>query len=138
FIFIIILILPATLETIYYIQTNFFILFFLLLMMRNLSKGHSGIYLALSLLFKPISAFLALFYLIQKKLKPFLSFCITSAILLILTGIIWGFNNFIDYFKSPPTKRLPHDLYLQNVNQSLLAILNRNLSDHGITLPTTV
>lgn len=135
FIFIITLILPATLETIFYIQTNFFLLFFLLLMMRSLNKGGSGIYLALSLLFKPISAFLALFFLIKKKLKPFLFFCITCAILLFLTGIIWGFNNIIDYFKSPPTERLPHYLYLQDVNQSLLAILDRNLSDHGISFP---
>lgn len=133
YIFIIIILLPGTIATIFYVQTNFFILFFLLLMMRSINRTSSGFYLALSLLFKPITGFLAVFFLIQKKVKPFLSFCISCTIMLFLTINIWGVNNIIQFFKSPPTERLPHSLYLQNINQSLVAVLNRNLSEYGIS-----
>ena len=133
FIFIIIILLPGTSETVGYNQTNFFLLFFLLLVMYNINKPISGFYLALSLIIKPISGFLILFFMSEKKWKPIIYFVSTLIVLSSITAFFWGFQNIIGFFQSPPTQRLPQYLYVQDINQSILAILNRNLKGYGLT-----
>jgi len=133
FIFIIEMLIPGTNETIGLNQTNFFILFFLMLVLKNINEPIAGVYLALSLIVKPISGILILFFIINKNWKSLIYFFITGAFLIFITAIIWGFQNFIDFLNSPPTKRLPQFLYEQNINQSLIAVLNRNLQILGIS-----
>lgn len=133
FVFIIIILLPGTNGTIGFNQTNFFLLFFLLLTIYNINKPISGFYLALSLIIKPLSGFLVLFFISDKKWKSVTYFLATIIFLFSITGFLWGFDNIVDFFHSPPTQRLPLDLYEQRVNQSLLAVLNRNLMKYGIT-----
>lgn len=133
FVFIIIMLLPGTNGTIGFNQTNFFLLFFLLLTIYNINKPISGFYLALSLIIKPLSGFLVLFFISDKKWKSVTYFLATIIFLFSITGFLWGFDNIVDFFHSPPTQRLPLDLYEQGVNQSLLAVLNRNLMKYGIT-----
>ncbi len=132
-IFIIIAVIPGTYNTIYLVQTNFFLLFFLMLSFYKVDKPISGLYLALSVIFKPISGILLLYFIINKKWKSVTWFLISSVILLLITGFIWRFDNLTSYILSPPTQRLPHSIYVQEVNQSLIGLLNRNLEIYGLS-----
>jgi hypothetical protein len=127
FIYIVIMLLPGSNSTIDYSQTNFFLLLFLILVYNNIEKPSSGIFLALSTIIKPISGILLLFFLFKKKWKALIWFLGTVSVLLVITGLLWGFHNITEYFTSPPTQRLPQYLYGQDHNQSLIAIINRNL-----------
>jgi hypothetical protein len=129
-IFIAIMLLPATNATIQYNQTTFIILFFLMLTILNIDKPVAGICLALSLLVKPITGILILYFLLNKKWKSVAWFAATGAVLLFTTYLIWGYHNIIDFFLSPPTKRLPQYLYELNNNFSLVAVLNRDLKEY--------
>jgi len=131
--FIIIILLPGTNLTIEYCQTNFFILFFLLLVLQNINKPISGLYLALSLIIKPITGILILFFIFNKNWKSVLYFGATGIVLLLITGTIWGFHNITGFFLSPPTNRLPQYLYEQDINQSLISFFNRNLKIYGLS-----
>jgi hypothetical protein len=133
FIFIIIMLLPGTLTTINFNQTNFFLLFFLLLAIYYINKPISGIFLALSLIVKPLSGILILFYILSKKWRAVIYFVATGIALVLLTGFIWGFDNILGFFESPPTQRIPQFLYEENVNQSLISILNQNLKSYGFS-----
>jgi len=133
FIFIIIMLLPGTNGTIGYNQTNFFLLFFLLLTIYTINKPLSGFYLALSLILKPISGFLVLFFISDKKWKAVIYFLATVILLFSITAFFWGFQNIFGFLQSPPTQRLPLDLYEQDVNQSILAVFNRNLREYGLS-----
>src|SRR6185312_3442770 len=132
FILLIIMFLPGTSETIGYNQTNFFLLFFLLLGIYKINKPISGVYFAISLIIKPISGFLMLFFISTKKWKSASYFVATLIVLFSITGFFWGFQNIIGFFQSPPTERLPQDLYVQNINQSLIAVLNRNMARYNL------
>lgn len=133
FIFIVIMLLPGTNGTLGYNQTNFFILFSLLLTMYHINKPISGFYLALSLILKPISGLLVLFFIADKRWKQVIYFIATVMVLFSLTAFFWGFQNSIGFFYSPPTQRLPQYLYEDTINQSVLAVFNRNLKGHGLT-----
>jgi hypothetical protein len=133
FILIIIMFLPGTSETIGYNQTNFFLLFFLLLTIYKIDKPISGFYLAISLIIKPISSLLVLFFVSDKRWKAVIYFVATLIALFSITGFLWGMQNIVGFFQSPPTQRLPEGLYLQNINQSLIAVLNRNLKRYELT-----
>lgn len=128
-VFIFLMILPGTLTTIGYSQTNFFILFLLLLTLRQIDKPRAGIFLALSIIFKPITFFLIIHPLIQRRWGTILYFSITGLILLFITSSIWGFQNVVDFFISSPYGRLPKLSYVESNNQSLMALLFRNLKD---------
>jgi len=128
--------LPGTSETIGYNQSNFFLLFFLLLAIYKINKSISGLYLAISLIIKPISSFLMLFFISAKKWKSAIYFVATLIVLFSITAFLWGFQNIIGFFQSPPTERLPQDLYVQNINQSLIGVLNRNMARYN--LPQTL
>lgn len=132
-IFIVIMLLPGSNSTIEYNQTNFFILFFLILVIYNINKPVSGLYLALSVIIKPISGILILFFVFYKKWKSVIYFSGVTALLFCITGLIWGFHNIFGFLSSPPTKRLPQYLYEQGNNQSLIALFNRDLKVFGLT-----
>jgi hypothetical protein len=136
FIFILLVLLPGTGNTIHFVQTNFFLLFFLLLTYWSIEKPVSGMYLALSTVVKPISGILILFFLFNKRWGSVLLFGATTLFLVVLTGSLWGFHNIFDFLSSPPTDRLPQFLYEQDINQSLIAVLNRNLKPYGLEQPT--
>jgi len=122
FILIIILLLPGTSDTIGYNQTNFFLLFFLLLTIYKINKPISGFYLAISLIIKPISGFLILFFISGKRWRPVIYFAGTLIVLFSITTFLWGSQNILDFLQSPPTQRLPQELYVQDINQSLIAV----------------
>jgi hypothetical protein len=88
--------------------------------------------LAISLIIKPISGFLILFFISEKKWKTVIYFAAILIALFSITAFFWGFQNIVGFFQSPPTQRLPQELYVQNINQSVVAVLNRNLERYGL------
>jgi len=126
------LIMQSTEQTLYYCQTNFFLLFFILLAYRNMANWKSGMFLALAVVIKPIAAFMSLYFLINRKWKPLQSLILTGIILILISISAFGMNNFITFFISPPTLRIPQDWYLDSYNQSLYAFLYRLKIDNSM------
>ena len=131
--FIILILLPGTLETVFYNQTNFFLLFFILLTIKNINKPSAGIYLALSIVIKPITGILFLFFIIHGRWKAAMAFVVTGSLLVAMTAMIWGIHNVTGFFTSPPTSRLPYYLYEQPLNQSIIALFNRDIKFAGVS-----
>lgn len=132
FVLIIVISFPGTMGTVGYHQTNFFILFFLILMLSKIDKPISGVFHAMTIFFKPITALLIFHTFINKRWKNVLLFSATGAVLILITGAIWGFQNILDYFISSPLSRYSVELYKQPINQSLLALFHKNFSVYNI------
>lgn len=131
-IIVIALLFPGVLTTIFYSQTNFFLLFFILLAYKNLENWKSGLFLALAVMIKPLAIVLCLYLIINRRWDSLISLICTGLILIIITGSLFGFNNFISYLKSPPTDRIQEFQYVESINQSLYAHLSRVSTDFGL------
>jgi hypothetical protein len=117
--------LPGSSTTVALSQTNFFLLFFILLIYKDPDNWKAGMYLAIAIVVKPIAAVWGLYFLINRKWKPIFSFTITG-ILLVLTTIVWfGLDNFVTFFTSPPTSRIPGEVFIETINQSMYAVFSR-------------
>jgi hypothetical protein len=124
--------LPATNGTLASSQTNFLLLFFLLLVYKNPEDWKSGIYLALAVLIKPIAAVWFLYYIINKKWIPLVSFILTGFVIVVISALWFGPNSYVTFFTSPPTSRMPAFVFTESVNQSLLATISRLSIKTGI------
>lgn len=120
-----ILIFPGSKGTLDVSQTNFFILFLLLLIYKDPDNWKAGIYLAIAVIVKPIPVVWALYFLINKKWKPLFSFTIAGMVIVLLSILQLGFNNFMTYFTSPPVLRIPSGSFSEDINQSINAIFSR-------------
>jgi hypothetical protein len=119
-------ILGPSLSTVSFSQTNFILLFLLLLMKKYSEKNVSGLFLALAFFTKPYMAIFGLFFLLQMNWKTIL-YCIISTIVIIaLTLIIVGKEPFISFFVDNPTNRIPMRMYYEGINQSLHSVLLRS------------
>ncbi|MEO6813901.1 MAG: glycosyltransferase family 87 protein [Ginsengibacter sp.] len=120
-----------TLSTISFSQTNFFLLFYLLMMAKYPDKKFTGILFTLAVFTKPYMLILGLFFILRKKWGIIL-YSILSAILLNgLIFILYGKDIFISYLFDNPTNRAASWAFSEKVNQSLNAVLLRH---HLITL----
>jgi hypothetical protein len=119
---------PSTIGTIQYLQTNFFLLFYLLMMYRFQEKKYSGIFLAIAVFTKPYMIIFSLYFLLRKKWGSILYAIYTGIILSGVTFLIFGKDVFINYFLNGPTNRIPEWVYSEEINQSLSAVLIR----HGL------
>ena len=124
-ILIITLVFPAAYVTVASSQTNFLLLFFLLLIYKDPEDWKSGLYLALSVIIKPIAAIWFLYFIINKKWAPLVSFILTGFLLLFISVLWFGVDNYVTYFTSPPTSRMPEFVFNEPANQSLLATISR-------------
>ena len=117
--------LPGSSTTVALSQTNFFLLFFILLIYKEPDNWKAGMFLALAIIVKPIAAVWFLYFLINRKWKPILSFAVTG-VLIVGISIVWfGFDNFLTFFTSPPTSRIPGAVYTETINQSMNAVFSR-------------
>lgn len=118
-------ILPASQLTITDSQTNFILLFWLLLMRKYSNKKISGFFLALAIFTKPYMAIFGVFFLIQKKWKPIIYCIITALILVGVIFIAFGKEVFVSYMFDNPLHRLPEYVFHERAYQSLFAVLIR-------------
>jgi hypothetical protein len=123
---------PATNSTLFSSQTNFLLLFFLLLVYKNPENWKSGIYLAIAVLIKPIAAIWFLYYIVNKKWIPLVSFILTGFLIVVISVLWFGLNNYVTFFTSPPTSRMPAFVFTESVNQSILAMISRLSIKSGI------
>lgn len=119
------LIFPGSKGTLDVSQTNFFVLFLLLLIYKEPDNWKAGIYLAIAVIVKPIPLVLSLYFIVNKKWKPLFSFIISGMVIVLLSIIQLGFNNFMTYFTSPPVLRIPSSSFSEDVNQSINAVFSR-------------
>jgi hypothetical protein len=117
------LIFEATSMTLDYSQTNFLLLLFLLLVIKNIDNWKSGIFLALAVIIKPIAIIWSLYYVLNKKFKILSIAFVTGTLICAATAIFFGYEQFTQYIVSPPTDRLPDFIYGEKINQSLYSIL---------------
>jgi hypothetical protein len=122
---VLILVFPGSKGTLDVSQTNFFILFLLLLIYKDPDNWKAGIYLALAVIVKPIPVVWALYFIINKKWKPLFSFVIAGMVIVLLSIMQLGFNNFMTYFTSPPILRIPSSSFSEDINQSINAVFSR-------------
>ena len=107
-------------------QTNFILLFLLLLMKKYSDKKSAGIFLALAIFTKPYMIIFGLYFLFRMKWKTIIYFIISALVLVGITIGIFGTAPFIDYLFENPIQRLPQYVFLEDAYQSLYAVLTRS------------
>lgn len=116
-----------------YAQTLIFLLFFFLLIYGNKEKPMAGVYLAISIFIKPFAVVFFFYFLIKKKWSVIASFIASTAVLLILSLVVFGYQPFYEYIFNNPSHRVPNVVFNEVTNQSLLAILTRLLNNAPVT-----
>jgi hypothetical protein len=111
--------------TVCFSQTNFILLFLLLLMKKYSDKKYAGIFLALAFFTKPYMIIFGLIFLLRKQWKTLIYFTIVSLVLGGITFFLFGKEPFITYIVNNPSGRLPDRVFSENINQSLHAVLIR-------------
>jgi len=112
-------------DTISSSQTNFILLFSLLLMRKYANNKYAGIILAFAFLTKPYILIFGIFFLIIKNWKAIIYFFATTALLSMLSIMIIGKVTFLSYLANNSTQRMPKWVFSEPINQSLHAILLR-------------
>lgn len=112
-------------STILCTQTNFILLFLLLLMRKYSDQKIAGIFLAFAFFTKPYMLIFGLFFLLTGRWKAIAYFMTSSLLIVASTILIIGKETFFSYFSSNATTRLPDWAFSQPVNQSLHAVLLR-------------
>lgn len=120
-----ILFFPGLISSVQIGQTVFIFLFLLLLLLKNLNNWKAGIFLSLLIIIKPLAAAFVLYFLIFKKWKVFISFVATGFIVIGVSIMFFGMDPFLVFFKSPPTSRIPSEVFYEPTIQSLSAVLLR-------------
>ncbi|MEP6928282.1 MAG: glycosyltransferase family 87 protein, partial [Ginsengibacter sp.] len=113
-------------ETIFYTQTNFILLFLLLLMKKYSDNKIAGIFLALALFTKPYMLIFSVYFILRKKWSTIFYFIFSSTLLIGLTWVFFGKAPFISYIFNNSVNRLPKSAFSEDINQSLHAVLLRH------------
>jgi len=120
----------STLITIFYSQTLYILLFFLLLFYKFRDRPIAGIFLSVAIFIKPFAAILFLYFIARKQKLSASVFIISSLVISSVTALVFGIQPFIEYFFNNPNMRVPESLFVETTNQSLLAELTRQLPDN--------
>jgi hypothetical protein len=118
--------LSQTRGTVFYTQTNFILLFLLLLMKKYSDKKTAGIFLALAFFTKPYMLIFLFYFIIRKKWYSILYFILSSVVLIGFTLTFFGKAPFVSYIFNNPATRTPKGIFLEDINQSLHSILLRH------------
>jgi hypothetical protein len=119
------LLLPGSRTTIELSQTNFFMLFCVLMTYKYIDHWKSGIFLALAIIIKPIAVIWSLYFLITGRWKSLFAFAASGLILVLATITAFGLDDFISFFTNSPALRFPDFVYSEEINQSLNSVLLR-------------
>jgi hypothetical protein len=108
-------------DTLYFEQTTFIVLFFLLLFWRDKNKSRGGIWLTLGIFIKPILAFQFLYQIIVRHWKSLIISLGVVVILCLVSILFFSPEIFFHYFSKKPNGQIPYLFYLEHTNQSLLS-----------------
>ncbi len=119
------LLLSPVRATVFFSQTNFIVLFFLLMMKKYQGSPYGGVFLCLAMFTKPYMAIFFVYFLIIRNKRAILYFFTTAIALSLLSVLLFGYEVFLSYFLNNPVKRLPEAVYFEDINQSLHSVLLR-------------
>ena len=119
------LIFPSVNFTITCVQTNFIVLFYLLLLRKYADHKFAGVLLALAFFTKPFMLIFGLYFLLSKNWEAFIYFILSSILLSVFSLLTFGTETFTSYFFNNATQRLPVWQFSEDINQSLHAVLLR-------------
>ncbi len=117
--------LPLTHFTFYLAQTNFLVLLALLLLLIHREHFWGGMWLGIGIVVKPFVGLLFLFSVIQRRWQVVAGSIITYGFLSIIFVVLFGMTTFTSYFSERPPLKMPDYVYIEAVNQSLLAQILR-------------
>jgi len=128
-----VLMLPATLWTISYGQTNFIFLLMILLFWMERDHPRGGLWLAIGIFAKPLLVFLPIYPLLRRHWRVLGGMIVALAVISLLSMVVFGPSTFANYFTGNPiVNSMPASLYTESVNQSLLANVLR-LTDYDFS-----
>lgn len=116
---------PSVNLTVICSQTNFIVLFYLLLMKKYEDHKYAGVLLALAFFTKPFMLIFGIYFLLNKNWKAILYFISSSLVISGISIFAFGTDTFMSYFFNNATKRLPEWTFSEDINQSLNAVLLR-------------
>ena len=117
--------LQGTWATIRFGQTNFLALVLLLLYWRDREAPRAGIWVALGAVIKLYMGVLLLDAVLLKRWRVVAGAALAGVVLSAASLILLGPGTFVSYFTLHPISRVPGWVYVEWVNQSLLATLLR-------------
>lgn len=120
-----VLLLRPTQLTVEFAQTNFLVLFFVLLLWRDIGRPRAGLWLALGTWVKPLTAILGLFIVVRRRWAALAVGVVTALVLLAMTVAAYGLQPIRTYLVVNPVSSAPSWVYTQTINQSLLAMIVR-------------
>jgi hypothetical protein len=112
-------------DTITFLQTNFIVFFYLLLIRKYWDKKMSGVFVALAMFTKPYMAILILLFIIRKKWGAILYFLAAACLMTGVTLLIFGPAPFQSYLFNNPIRRMPEWVYGSLNNQSVHGVFLR-------------
>ena len=127
-----ILLLPATKATLAFEQTSFFCLLFAALLLWDCNHWRAGLWLTLGVFIKPYMAILSMYFILRKQWQGIIAALLFGMVICAVTILVFDFETFSDYFISRSTITIPMLNYVENVNQSLLAVLLRAADLFGL------
>jgi Glycosyltransferase family 87 len=122
---ILILLFPSITGSIVISQTASIFLFFLILLLKYRDNWKSGVCLILLIIIKPLAAIFVLYFIIFKKWKVLISFFLSGCLILGVSILFFGYDSFLIFLKSPPTARIPMEVYYESSEESIHAVLLR-------------
>ena len=111
--------------TIFYTQTNFILLFLLLLMKKYADTKYAGIFLVLAIFTKPYMIIFIVALIIHKSWNAIIYFILSSIAIVGLALTSFGTSAFTNYLFNNSLHRLPNWVFSEGINQSLQAVLIR-------------
>ncbi|MEO8610988.1 MAG: glycosyltransferase family 87 protein [Chloroflexota bacterium] len=117
--------LHPVIDTIYAGQTNFLMLFFILLYWRDRERPRAGIWIVAAAFVKPFVGILLLVVLIRRQWKVLGVMVVSAAVAALVSILVFGLPTFISYFTENPVANLNSYMLTMPFNQSLLATLLR-------------
>lgn len=112
-------------STLYYTQTNFILLFLLLLMKKYGDTKYAGIFLALAIFTKPYMIIFIVALILYKNWNAIIYFILSSIAIVGLAVSFFGTAAFTNYLFNNSVHRLPKEVFSEGINQSLHAVLIR-------------
>lgn len=111
-------------------QTNFMLLLLILLFWRQLRSGTAGAWFILATVVKPAMLPLALFLVARSPRRALGAMMASGAVLGLTALFLLGPGTLLSYLGENPMQRAPEWLYVQDVNQSLLAVVLRATGEY--------
>jgi Glycosyltransferase family 87 len=118
-------IFPGAKTTFYYAQLNFIDIFFLACFLLYQDRPYAGIFLGISILFRPFLGLLLVERIIHKKYKQFFYCIFFVLILCVLSFLFFGKDTFLHYFIDGPVGKIPLWMFSETGSVSLSAFLLR-------------